>query len=176
MELQLNEYFCKYVAEAKESPFLTPVTNSEDHPDDFDYYEDYEENKMYDLTPKTLAETQIDHFTERLSTIQDHAYTALEEKFGMRNSPRPETAQELVDTIKSGKFILNNETKDKYHYTWTDLMHAITWRDPKIEKDAEGFKKATDKLAAVWNTARDAIYSDPSKGAEVVAEFKKTVH
>jgi len=124
-------------------------------------------------TPETMDIRQLEYFLGRSTEIQCEKDEALQKKFGLIGDNSPASAQELVDRIASGKFVLDPEKKDKK--TWTgDLLSRFSWRDPAIIKDEVAYETAKKKLWDAFTLTRDAIMSAPAKGAEAVAAFAAT--
>jgi hypothetical protein len=117
----------------------------------------------------TVEETRIDYLSERAYSIKNEKRTALARKFGIIDDEAPETAQELVDRILAGKFVLG-EKKDRTHYS---PVQNIQWRDPAITKDEVGFKAAAEKLAKEHQKVVDTIQIlPPEQGLKALQEYE----
>lgn len=130
-----------------------------------------QEQEKENTMTMTLDLQQMDFFRDALRTKKDEKLEALRKQFGLTDDTTPQSEQELVDRITSGKFILDENSKDLYQYSLGNIIRGITWRDPAIKKDQAGFDAAKKTLLAAYEQAEFAIMTDPSKGADAVNTF-----
>ena len=119
----------------------------------------------------TLDLQQAEFFRGIIREKKYEKLAALRKQFGLENDDYPMSAQELVNRIAAGKFILNPETKDTTQYSKGDVLRNITWRDPAIKKDQAGYDAAEKALGEAYLTAKMAIMTNPAAGADAVAKF-----
>lgn len=96
------------------------------------------------------------YFKMRMETIWSDQNDTLRTKFGLKDDPTPETAEDLVARIKAGKYILPEQSKKKYFYEPT---RAITWRDPSVKEDQDGFDVAWKSFEAEFTKTKDTVMS-----------------
>ena len=115
-----------------------------------------QERKNKENNMSYIEENQREHLRARVYEIRDAKVVTLKRAYGLEDDEAPSTPQELVDRIKAGTFVLNNQTKDEY----TNVCYAtryIRWRDPAKVEDKEGYRKAKDVLWAAFQKAIDAV-------------------
>lgn len=109
---------------------------------------------MYVDNDKNLESHRISYLNSRVSELGYVKEQALRKTFNLDNDPAPETAEDFVARIQAGKFTLSDETKKKTVY---DPARYITWRDPAVKADKDGFAVAVKVLESATQSARDVI-------------------
>lgn len=153
-----------------------------DEEDDEDYCCDEcwaqqeKEKTMYSNANVQVTEIQASPEKDYLRREGEKTYRemdlTLERKFGLVNDDRPMTATDIVARIQAGKFILDAKYKDEYTYGAADY---ITWRDPAIKEDKDGYKAAEKLLKAAYRTAKDVIeVKTPAEGLDALVAFRST--
>jgi hypothetical protein len=104
----------------------------------------------------------------RMYDVKCEKEEALRHEYGMKNDERPSTAKELVARILAGLYVMRDEYAD---YDCYNPVEYITWRDPKVVKDIEGFKVALKALEKKYVETVDKIYI--STGEEALKLFNK---
>ena len=98
----------------------------------------------------------------------------LEKHYGLRSEDAPRSWNELVKRIKDGKFTISDEHAKMNHY---DPFGYVEWRDPKIEKDHEGFGKSMEKLNKLLAETKDIIIVKSSAdGLEMIEKIQNFKH
>lgn len=127
-----------------------PVNNGENP-----MYVDYVSSDKHTESAKT------NYLLQRFSNVKSKIRTDLYKQFGLLNEDQPANAQELVDRITSGKYILPTEKEEELmrqvYYCGHNVLNSIKWRDPAIVEDKVGFKAAEDQLDLDANDVHDAI-------------------
>lgn len=124
------------------------------------------EDTMCYETNKTLDQTQLSYFKDRLASVRYEKDEALLRQFGMSADPTPATPEELIERIEAGKFVLRDS---KYGF---NLLDRFSWRDPSVKKDQLGYDAASAALQAEYITLKDAIVTAPADGAKQVAALQ----
>ena len=107
----------------------------------------------------------------RLSDIETKKDHELSKKYNMYEDPRPDSAEELVERIKSGKFSITPRPEKGRKYDYSP-MDRIVWRDPAAVKDEESYEKARDVLDLLKTKAQDQIWvGDDVTGLKALEEF-----
>ena len=107
-----------------------------------------------------------------LNNLQNNVEEKAYETFHLRDKVVPETAQELVDLVKSDEFILPDTEDDDYDprdYQF-DSFRGLRFK-PKHKKDREGFEKHMEAFKKDRNALRLEIQVlEPEKA---LVNFKK---
>ena len=103
----------------------------------------------------TVENRRLTHAQNRVSSIFYQKNGELRKMFHMDPDDRPTTGKELVERITAGKYSLKNEEDLKNNFVWS-ILDYITWRDPAVKMDEEGYKTAKAELEASYNVASDA--------------------
>lgn len=140
-----------------------------------------ENNMCYDcdeMDETTETERSRQYFRSRLFNVEEQKDYEVRKTFGMLDDPAPTKPSELVERIKSGKYILPIEThpngKTVYFNPW--LISEITWRDPSVVRDEAGYKVALNKLWMARKDAEDLLQSvtAPGEMLKVLEAFQST--
>lgn len=108
-----------------------------------------------------------DAFLEKESELLKH--------YGLRNDEAPRSWNELVKRIKDGKFKIDDD--HAMLKTYGSGTEYVEWRDPKIEKDHEGFEKSMDKLRKLLAETKDVIIvKSPADGLEMIEKIQNFKH
>jgi len=113
-----------------------------------------------------------DYLRNRLSAAYFSKDADLERAYGLRDDSSPETPQEVVDRILAGKYVINKKEDGEYY---SELLDYISWRDPAIKKDREGYDTAYKVLKAAHNKASDQVMVlSATEGLKALQEFEAT--
>ena len=127
-----------------------PVTNGVNP-----MYVDYVSSDKHQESAKT------NYLLSRFSSVKSDIRGTLNKQFGLVNDDAPYTAQDLVDRITSGKYILPTEKEAELYrqcyYGSSNPINIIKWRDPSIVEDKAGFKLAEEQLEVASQDVQDAI-------------------
>jgi hypothetical protein len=126
-----------------------------------------------DLSSKPFDPTAVarQHLEMRLSEYACEKRNDLEKAYGLIDNPRPDTAQQLIDYITKGQYIVPEDKKNAR--TWGVPTEWFRWRDPSIKEDRDGFEKASDALYEARDAAEDTIIvKGPDAGLDAVNAFK----
>lgn len=131
------------------------------------YYDEY--NDVYvDAPPAQTDDYQKRNYLQgRIYETQSAKNHDLMKTFGLVDDDAPATAKEFIQRIQDGKFVLKKETEDKKTYRPADF---ITWRDPAVLEDQEGFAAASVKFSVAVTDAVDTakIAADPADGLKAL--------
>lgn len=123
--------------------------------------EEYEMN-----TEDNLQRTKIQYLQNRLSEAEYEKSYDFQKQFGLQNDAAPATAREVVKRIQDGKFILPEITRDGGY-------HSITWRDPAVKQDVEGYNAAWEKAQELVQSTKDIIMiKTPAEGLAALQAFE----
>lgn len=84
---------------------------------------------------KTLASALYDAFRDKV--------TAAKKQFGLMADSSPETVKEFIQRIKDGKYTLTQDAEDAYA---SGFWYSISWKDPSVSVDKDGYKAAREQL------------------------------
>lgn len=136
---------------------------------------------MYTLHNTAALEVQQrDRLIQRIEGAWYEKKMELKKAYGLENDQFPRTAEELVKRITEGKFSI---VKDKSNGCFDDEdeifyggpLDRITWRDPAIKKDYDGYVVAKKAMLAAKVAALDEIYvKSLEEGLKVLREFEAT--
>ena len=119
-------------------------------------------------TQESLAFERIVHRAKEEYNEKDRA---LRKQYGITKDDTPRTPKDLIERIKAGKYVLRDEYENSYCYNPGEY---ITWKDPKIEKDQDGYEKASKKLEKSYQETLDLIYiSTGEEGLKAFQKFEK---
>lgn len=123
--------------------------------------------ESYELTPDERKASFLENELERFDSKKT---IELRQKFGLEDDDRPRTPTELIDRIKAGLYVLNEDRKD-YRTNWP--LDYISWRDPSKQKDQKGYAAAYDKLQALLkDTQRAIVIQTPAEGLIALKAFE----
>jgi len=118
-------------------------------------YVDYVTNDKHTESAKT------NYLLQRASNVKYKIQEDLRIKFGLNDDETPHTAQELVDRITSGKYILPTEKEAELLndrcWPYPSAMAGIKWRDPAVKEDRAGYKAAEKQLETAFDDVHDAV-------------------
>lgn len=97
--------------------------------------------------------TKRNHLSMRAYSIFYDKEAKMERKYGLRDDRSPQNAEELIQRIKDGKFIIR-EDKDRQYYCPID---QILWRDPSIKKDQAGYDEKRKGLKKDFTALTDKL-------------------
>lgn len=111
-------------------------------------------NPMSSYSTATVVTADSVELTQR-RTLRDFAYEAFEAKktaarkqFGLMGDDVPETMEEAIARIIAGKYVLADKNRERCAYSF---MSYITWRDPAIVEDKDGYKAAKAVLQSAYD-------------------------
>jgi hypothetical protein len=114
------------------------------------------------------------HVLRRANDVYSEKETELLKHYGLRGDDAPRSWNELVKRIKDGKFVISDEHAKIRDYSPTGY---VEWRDPKIEKDHEGFEKSMEKLRKLLAETKDVIIVKSSAdGLEMIEKIQNFKH
>lgn len=123
-------------------------------------------NPMYVDNDKHIESSKINYLIERAGSAFYEANQKITEAFHLENDPAPMTAAELVKRVQDGKFLLNDDTKNKSQY---EPARYIQWRDPALPADQVGAKAAREVLEKLFQDTKDTIaIGTPAEGLAAV--------
>jgi hypothetical protein len=102
--------------------------------------------------PQTRDHTK-EYLKDRLSSARSSRERKAMIKFGLEDDFFPRLAEDVVDRIKSGLYVINEERDGDCFNPWD----AIEWRDPAIKKDFPGFKKWQELEKQTFLVAKDTV-------------------
>lgn len=89
--------------------------------------------------------------------------------YHLEDDPTPQTANDLLQRIKDGKFIVRKDKGDEVGGWPTFPLTFIEWRDPAVTKDIAGADKAREALeTAVTKTMDTIVAGDVAAGLSAV--------
>lgn len=122
----------------------------------------------HEHSPESVARSALRNDLSNLYTKHDQK---LLHHFHVMDDDQPDTPEEVVERIKSGKYQLRDK-KDRSSFShWTN---HIRWRDPTQEKDEEGYKAAYEKMKVAYKHAQQDVLCDPlDKAKAAVRKFEE---
>lgn len=95
--------------------------------------------------------------------------------YGLHGDGAPRTWNELVKRIKDGRFKISDEHAKMN--TYGSGTEYVEWRDPKIEKDHEGYDKSKEKLMKLLAETKDVIIvKSAADGLEMIEKIQNFKH
>lgn len=141
-------------------PQSMPVTIKENP-----MYVDYVSSDKHSESAKT------NYLLSRMSDVKSKKREVLYKQFGLGVDDTPASAQELIDRITAGKFVLPTEKEEELYrtaygyYSPSAVLNVIKWRDPSVKEDKVGYKDATDQLEVAAQAVQDLIMIDTNANA-----------
>jgi len=131
-----------------------------------------EEKKMAYSNQFDVAGARHRYFTDRLESIWMNLTNKAEKHYGLRDDNPPESFNELMDRLNSGKYVIPEDKKDKK--TGFNSVYYIRWRDPAVKEDRDGFNAESEKIRAALNKAQDVIFAatSPESMLKAVEDFE----
>ena len=115
---------------------------------------------------------QKEYFIERATGVYREKYDEAMEFFNLALDTPPESPEDLIERIKTGKYVLTPRDQFKRKYDWSPL-DRISWRDPNAKPDEEGFETFKKTLNKAQQKALDAVWASDAVGAaEAIQEFE----
>lgn len=138
------------------------------------YYDECEDRyvDMSDiLQPQTDLEKSRHYLRGRVGDIRSDFDDEARKAYGLEDMDAPATPTELVKRIQDGLFVIEDSNKDRHSYGYA--ASYITWRDPKVKKDTEGFEVAIEKFEKLQTKTLDAInILTPEEGLKAVEKLE----
>jgi hypothetical protein len=138
--------------------------------DYFDECDDEEDNEMNNENDQRC------HLSNRVYQIANQHENKLREAFHLNNDEAPETFDDFVARVKAGKLVFDKtqKTDRKFSY-FGDMLRYITWRDPNVPADQEGFNAAWAKVVETRTAVNDDVaILDPKDALASVRAFETT--
>lgn len=125
-----------------------------------------EKRMRYDDFDRPIAETEAEakraYLADRAMGVYYKIDADLEKAFGLKNDDAPTTVSDLVKRIKENKFEIKKDREDEYTF---NPLSLITWRDPNVKKDKDGYKAAKALLEKKQTEVADIIAIGDAKDA-----------
>lgn len=129
---------------------------------------------------RSTEDRQKDHLVCRLNDIKYQRREVLRTQFGLDELPRPKTPAELVEYIKTGKYVFKHEedledddfgSSEFYYSPW----RYIQFRDPEVKEDRAGYEKACKALEKLYDDTKDEIIvKNPEDALAALRQFEST--
>jgi len=161
--IQIYEEFCKAARNIPDvaNDCFAPCTNTQEavpcNPGCIPCKPQKKETTMYVDNDKHIESSKINYLSQRVSGIWYIKHAELMRQFGLVDDEAPSSAQEIVDRITSGKYVLKADTKDKKNY---DPIRYIRWRDPAVKEDQDGLDAAMKLLDKARQDTIDTVAID----------------
>lgn len=121
-----------------------------------------------------MEREQRNYLDNRIYLTTEAKDIELSRAYGLLDDGHPKSAEEMIQRITEGKYILrpNNEDEDGWgHYAW----ERIRWRDPAMKEDRAGYKAAMATVSAARQKVQDHARLSPIDVAfKVFEEFEAT--
>lgn len=131
------------------------------------YYDDDECDCTECRADKLAPEKR--YLLNRTNSIESIQRCKIPATYHLEDDPMPMTANDLLQRIKDGKFVVRKDKGDEvgnWPYQGTTF---IEWRDPAVTKDIAGADKAREALeTAVTKTMDTIVASDVAAGLSAV--------
>lgn len=112
------------------------------------------------------------YLRDRLYTEYRTKWWELRRKYGIDKGDQPEDRFQMVEWVKKGWYTLKETDSDNDDDDYYGFSYGITWGDPAIKKDTEGFKLAEEKLDKARQSTKDLIViSTPASGLKALNDF-----
>lgn len=182
-EAHLISYFQKKKETTMELRALKVSFVQEDYAYDADYIDDCDcdscseirMNKKEENMDNNIQTRRIAHLRDRAESVFFTHQRNLQKKFGLVDDDAPLTANELVQRIKDGKFVIPEGKGDTRYYSGYNGTAMIEWRDPAVKKDRKGYDEAEKVLNKAVTELGDKIeILDPVESLKALQEFEAT--
>lgn len=133
------------------------------------YYDDCDCCNSSSLSPEKR------HLVNRVNEVYNGLeFDEVAKVFNLRDDDPPSTPNEFVQRIKDGKITVQKDKGDaSMHFGY--ILQYIRWRDPAVQPDEAGAKKAREALHKLYNETMDTVMvSDLDKGLTALKEFEQT--
>lgn len=118
----------------------------------------------------TETQDQRNYLSRQLSSVAYAKDVETMKSFGLTDDPTPRKGSELLDRIKSGKYILRDEKSVRYAESALDYFE---WRDPAVVKDQDGFDAAAKVMQKSRIDAERTIQiAAPADGLAALKAFE----
>lgn len=98
------------------------------------------------------------YLVQRTNCIENDQRSKIPGTYHLEDDPTPMTANELIQRIKDGKFVVAKDKGDEQG-NWPNYGTSfISWRDPAVTKDVAGADKAHGALHTAVTKTLDTIY------------------
>lgn len=127
--------------------------------------EQKEENMNTELSVKQS------YLERRMYDVTSTKEMDLRKKFGLMDDEFPKDPFDLVKRIQDGKFVLPEKNETAVY--WDCPLNYITFRDPAIKKDQEGFNEAYKDLRVKKTEIKDIIaIKTPEEALSAIQAFE----
>lgn len=158
------------------APMPLPVlsTQKEKQKEKTMYCDDMDCGNNLNVTDRADA-AKREYLSYRLNSVSDSLQRKARVHFGMADEDAPETWEQFIARIQSGKFLIKESYKDK---CWAYDSYGIRWRDPAKVADNAGYQATYAKIMADMRDVEDVIaILEPADALKAVKEFEaKTYH
>lgn len=97
------------------------------------------------------------YLINRTNSVEGLQASKIPATYHLEDDPSPRTANELVQRIKDGKFVVSKDKGDQ-EGNWPNFSTTyIEWRDPAVTKDVAGAQKTRLALEAAVTKTMDTI-------------------
>jgi hypothetical protein len=128
---------------------------------------------MYISEHTPIEVQQRQRLAERLYTVYREKTADLRRLYGLDDDVLPRTANEFIQRIKDGKFVIREDRGDKDTSSPTQY---ISFRDPAKKRDELGYNAAAKKLDEALASAKDEIMILPvEQGLKTLQGFQAKV-
>lgn len=121
------------------------------------------------------AQLGFNYLVNRAADAHSIQNRELQKTFGMVNDEQPRTAEELINRVLAGKYILKDSSKEVNTSRPADY---VIWRDPSVKEDKAGYEAATKELDKQYTITKDAVmsgvYADGLKAVNDLAAWTPT--
>lgn len=132
-------------------------------------------NKKEENMDNNIQTRRISHLRDRAESVFFTHQRNLQKKFGLVDDDAPMTANELIQRIKDGKFVIPEGKGDTRYYSGYNGTAMIEWRDPAVKKDRKGYDEAEKVLNKAVTELTDKIeILDPVESLKALQEFEAT--
>jgi hypothetical protein len=129
---------------------------------------------------RSPEDRQKNHLLDRLRQLKNEKNETMRVNFGLSELPRPQSPAELVEYIKTGKYVFKHEEdltdtdfacSEFYYSPW----RYIEFRDPAVKVDHAGYEKALKALDKLYDDTKDEIIvKSPEDALAALRQFEST--
>lgn len=118
------------------------------------------------------------YLQNRLDVITQKQVDKLLKEYNLIEEDYPHTPKELRERLESGRYVIpTDEEWKRLRYNYCNVFDAIEWRDPKAEKDQDGYDEAREAFNESMRPVKDAInIQDPKEALATLQEFEKSLN
>lgn len=132
--------------------------------------------------PKSDEAIQREYLLDRLQSAHYPKIHSMVEHFNLHVNNTPKTYKELIDTIKKGKYTLDekitkkidaqeDDDSDDCDVYYDGPFYGIVWDGP--QPDRKGYMTALEEINKMYQAAKDTIMvSDAAEGLKAIQKFE----